>query len=122
MSENKVILGELAEADSIVIDGTKYPVKPIDGFAYQLLGQIKGDDVEAIEISYKVAARCLAPAMTFDQVFGTEEAVGLSAVQVGQVIEKAKAQAMKVEALASPNSAPASAKRNGKRSPAPATR
>lgn len=108
MSTANVAIEELISATTITLNGRPYPVKPIDGFGYQLMQNM--DEKDSLMVMYRVAARCLAPNMSGDEVFGTETTQGLSAEQVGEVIAKARARIEKVEALASPNSEPASGK------------
>lgn len=114
-----VSLSELVDSDlSVELNGKEYKVKPIDGFAYHLLQNNQGGD-QAVEIMYRIAARCLAPGMTKEQVFGTEDETGLSATQVGAVVQVAQSQVKTVEALASPNSGRTGNK--GKRASSPAS-
>ncbi len=104
-------LEALTEPGTVMIGGRIIKVNPIDGYGYKLLGEAerRKDEpgTEALEIMYRVAARCLAPHMTREEVIGDEDTSGISAEEVGTVIAAAQVQVKKVEELASPNSAPA---------------
>lgn len=104
-NKKRVSAEELTASRTVTLNGKQYPVKPIDGFGYQLLQNVT--DESSLMTMYEVAAKCLAPGMTRDQVFGTAEIQGLSAEEIGMVMFAAKASVKDVEALASPNSEPA---------------
>lgn len=122
MTDSAVVLDELVNPNlTVELNGKAYAVKPIDGFAYQLLQGVSGkDELKVVEILYRIAARCLAPAMTREEVLGSEETTGLTVEQVSAVVQVARSQVEQVEAITSPNSEPAKATRESKTpSPAP---
>jgi hypothetical protein len=82
--------------------GVDYVVRPLDAFAYDRLPEARAkEDLRALS---KIIARCLAPAMTFDDVFGTDDQVGLTPKEIGEVLLLASDSIRSVEALVSPNS------------------
>jgi hypothetical protein len=99
-------LNELVNPElKVTLRGQEYRVHPMDGYGYDLIKRVQKEN--DVPLMYSLAARCLMPQMTRDEVFGTEETIGLTADEVAKVIQAASDQAEKIEALASPNSAPA---------------
>lgn len=82
-------------------DGREFAVKPLDGFGYQLSQSAK-NEIESIDILFRLAARCLAPNLSRDEVVGTEEVVGISVADAARVVQIASGQISQVEASASP--------------------
>lgn len=82
-------------------DGREFPVKPLDGYGYQLSQSAKNEN-ETIDILYRLAARCLAGSLTKDEVIGTDDVVGLSVAEVARVVQIASSSIGVVEANASP--------------------
>lgn len=101
MPERIVALDELvAPRLSVVLNGVKREVKPLDGFGYQLLSTLSAET--SVATMFSLAQRVLAPGMSKDEVFGTEDVMGLTPAQVGQVVKVASGQIDMVEAT-SPN-------------------
>lgn len=99
MPKRIVNLDALLNADlSVTLDGEEVPVKPIDGGAYQLLSSMEGE--ASVGVMYKVASRCLP-------TLAEERVLSLTPAQVGAVVKLASEGVDQVEAVASPNSAPA---------------
>ncbi len=97
-----VNLDELIDADlSITLDGKQWSVLPADAVVYSLLAETTKGDVQA---AYKAAITCLPDVPA-------ERVKKLSVTQVNAVLELACEGIGKVEALASPNSAPAGARK-----------
>lgn len=96
---------------SVELRGKVYPVAPLDGFAQQLSRNVR-DKNEAIDVMYKIAARCLAPRMSYEEVFGSETVIGLTPDQVSKVVEVAASQIDDVEATI-PNDGKAGAAKDG---------
>ena len=110
-------LNELANpALKITLRGQEYRVNPIDGFAKQL-GE-KATSENQYETYCKIAARCLAPAFTFEQVFGSEDVQGLTIAEVKLVIDIATKDVLAVEASAK-NDGLVDAERGEEKAPRP---
>lgn len=105
-------MSDLLDLDALIdprlkvrLDGEEVPVVPIDAIGYRLSAeQSAADGPEAIQIAYKIAARCL-PSLPEERV------LRMSAAQVGAVCRLATQGVEKVEAAIPPNSAPAGGKR-----------
>lgn len=80
------------------IDGKDEPLHPLDGIAYHKL--TNAGDSPSVQLMYEIAGGCL-PTVSQDRV------MKLTPAQVGAILKKAREMAENVEALASPNSAPA---------------
>lgn len=99
-------LESLTAPGVVTIRGNQYTVKPIDGYGMQLFANVPpGNRLEMIRVSYEVAARCIG--VSFDEAFGTKDAVGFSEEEIGRIMEAAQKSAKAVEAAASPNAEPA---------------
>lgn len=100
-----VSLDELVDGKlSVTVNGKEYAVRPLDGFGYQLLATMEPQSAAAT--LYKLAAKSLAPGMTRDEVFGTDELQGLTPQQVGRVVKVASQQIEDVESTAPNDSGP----------------
>lgn len=84
-------------------DGREFPVKPLDGYSYDLSqSPAAKNGPDAIKILYRLAAKCLAPALSRDEVIGTEDIQGLTVDEAARVVQIASGQITEVEASASP--------------------
>lgn len=98
-------LGDLVMPQlSVVLNGKSYPVKPLDGFGYQLLSTLDADN--SVPIMYRLAQRALSPGMSKDEVFGSDEVMGLTPAQVGEVVRISSQQIEAVEATIPNGSGP----------------
>lgn len=96
MGERIVALDELvAPKLSVTLNGKEYPVKPLDGFGYQLLSSL--DAATSVSVMFRIAQRVLAPGMSKDEVFGSDEVMGLTPAQVAQVVKVSSGQIELVE-------------------------
>lgn len=92
----KATLSDLVNPNlSIELNGKTYPVKPMDGFGYQLLSSLTPDS--SVDVMYRLAQRVLAPSMSKDEVFGTEDVLGLTPGQVAEVVKVSSGQVDAVE-------------------------
>lgn len=97
-----VNLDELIGAQrTVTLDGKRIPIVPVDGVSYQLMVAARKEGEEAVLLAmYEVAKQCL-PSLSAARI------MKLSARQVGGAMAAASEGVERVEALASPNSAPA---------------
>lgn len=112
-------LDELTRPElSVTLRGKRYKVSPMDGFGYQLVNGMTKEN--SVHVMYRVAARCLMGSMPRDEVFGTEDVLGLTAEEVGQVVQVASGQIQEVEATL-PNAGKAGAETGGQESSPPSS-
>lgn len=99
---------------SVTLGGKVYQLRPVDGYAQQMIQKMT--EANSVETMYKVAARCLG--LPFEEVFGSDTAVGWSNADIMKVVEAAGKQVQEVEATI-PNGGKAEAVRGEKETPLP---
>lgn len=81
-------------------NGKEYPIKPLDGYGYRLSQTAQGDDEKSIDITYRLAARCIG--VQYEELFGTEQTIGMPLKEAARIVAIASGQIQNVEASASP--------------------
>lgn len=99
-------LNELIHSnDTVLLKGKECRVLPMDGFGMQQARLNQSNDETAPIVTYELAAKALG--WTFDETFGTKDVLGITIREAAAVVEMSMRLALKVEAEASPFSAPA---------------
>ncbi len=89
---------------SVTLRGKVEPLRPVDGFGYQLLERLTPET--ATLTMYRIAAKCLAPGWTKDQVFGSDDEQGLSIKEIAEVCAAAQGHLKAVDATIPNGSGP----------------
>lgn len=93
------------ELGSVDFNGKRYAIRPMDGYGYHLSQSANGDAQVSIEVTYKLAARAIG--VTFEDLFGTENTVGMPLPDAARIVAIASGRIRAVEETASPLSEPA---------------
>lgn len=82
-------------------DGRTFKVRKLDAFGYQL-SKSATNEIDSIDIVFKLAARCLKGQLSTEEVLGSEDVIGLSIEDAAKVVATAGGQVEVVEASVSP--------------------